>query len=66
MPESVFTEQFLANVESLVKRHHSIYPVLPPQGVFFEALVEQAFRLSGWEHGDVVPSATNSPCMTCS
>ena len=24
--------------------HHSIYPTLPPQGIYFEALVERTFR----------------------
>jgi len=57
----LFAEDFLANVQSLVERHHSIYPRLPPQGIFFEALVEQAFRLSGWPAEKVVPTTPNSP-----
>jgi hypothetical protein len=57
----LFAEDFLANVRSLVERHHSIYPRLPPQGIFFEALVEQAFRLSGWPAEKVVPTTPNSP-----
>jgi hypothetical protein len=54
-------ETFLANVQTLVQMHHTIYPRLPPQGVFFEALVEQAFRLSGWPANEVVPTNSNSP-----
>ncbi|MGA2866470.1 MAG: hypothetical protein ABSF95_18510 [Verrucomicrobiota bacterium] len=57
----LFSEAFLANVQTLVQRHHTIYPRLPPQGVFFEALVEQAFRLSGWAANEVVPTTPNSP-----
>lgn len=48
-------------MQLLVQRHHTIYPKLPPQGVFFEALVEQAFRLSGWSANDVVVTTPNSP-----
>ncbi len=51
----------MANVQTLVQRHHTIYPRLPPQGVFFEALVEQAFRLAGWATNEVVPTTPNSP-----
>jgi len=47
MAVEVFTEEFLSAVESLVNRHHTIYPRLPPQGLFFEALVDQAFRMAG-------------------
>ncbi len=61
MAVEIFTEEFLRAVQSLVKRHHTIYPRLPPQGVFFEALVEQAFRLAGWDESDLVPSVPNSP-----
>jgi hypothetical protein len=57
----LFGETFLANVQTLVQRHHTIYPRLPPQGMFFEAIVEQAFRLSGWEMSEIVPTTPNSP-----
>ena len=57
----IFTEAFLANVQELIERHHTIYPHLPPQGVFFEVLVEQGFRLSGWTAEQIVPSSPNSP-----
>jgi hypothetical protein len=57
----LFGETFLANVQSLVQRHHTIYPRLPPQGAFFESIVEQAFRLSGWPTIEVAPTTPNSP-----
>ena len=57
----LFGETFLANVQTLVERHHTIYPRLPPQGMFFEALVEQGFRLSGWRANEVVATTPNSP-----
>lgn len=40
----VFTDDFLAALRSFIGVHHSIYPRLPPQGIYFEALVERAFR----------------------
>ena len=46
MPEhsGVFQPDFLIAIRALVNVHHSIYPQLPPQGNYFEALVEEAFR----------------------
>jgi len=61
MAAEVFTQKFLVAVESLVRRHHTIYPLLPPQGLFFETLVEQAFRLADWNREEVVPTTPNSP-----
>lgn len=61
MAVEVFTEEFLSAVESLVNLHHTIYPRLPPQGLFFEALVDQAFRRAGWSREEVVPTTPNSP-----
>ena len=40
----VFDEGFLIAIHALVNIHHSIYPTVPPQGIYFEALVEQAFK----------------------
>jgi hypothetical protein len=61
MAPELFTDDFLCKVESLIRRHHTIYPRLPPQGLFFEAIVEQAFRLAGWSGEQVVPTTPNSP-----
>jgi hypothetical protein len=43
----LFTDAFVASLRSLIEAHHSVYPKLPPQGIFFESLVERAFRLAG-------------------
>ncbi|MBI3682071.1 MAG: hypothetical protein HY235_16940 [Acidobacteria bacterium] len=43
-PSGVFQPDFLIAIRALINVHHSIYPKLPPQGVYFEALVEEAFR----------------------
>ncbi|HMC67427.1 MAG TPA: hypothetical protein VKI65_21005 [Gemmataceae bacterium] len=40
----IFTDDFLLALRTLVNVHHSIYPLIPPQGIYFEALVEQAFK----------------------
>jgi hypothetical protein len=57
----LFGPMFLEKVQGLVQKHHTIYPRLPPQGVFFEALVEQAFILSGWARHEVILTTPNSP-----
>lgn len=31
-------------LKTFVDVHHSIYPTVPPQGIYFEALVERTFR----------------------
>jgi hypothetical protein len=40
----VFGNDFLIALRVLVNVHHSIYPNVPPQGIYFEALVEESFR----------------------
>ena len=40
----VFGDDFLIALRALVNVHHSIYPNVPPQGIYFEALVEESFR----------------------
>jgi type II restriction enzyme len=61
MTAEIFTDQVLSAIQSLIERHHTIYPRLPPQGPFFEAIVEQAFRLAGWPACEVIPTTPNSP-----
>jgi hypothetical protein len=58
---SLFTKDFLGNLRQLVGLHHTVYPNLPPQGIFFEALVEQAFLRSGWKRNQVVATNPNQP-----
>lgn len=43
-PSGVFQPDFLIAIRALINVHHSIYPKVPPQGIYFEALVEEAFR----------------------
>jgi len=45
MPESkIFPTEFLVTLRGLIAVHQSIYRRTPPQGIYFESLVEEAFR----------------------
>jgi hypothetical protein len=41
---TIFDPGFLTFLNTFVDVHHSIYPTVPPQGIYFEALVERTFR----------------------
>lgn len=41
---SIFGPGFLTFLKTFVDVHHWIYPTVPPQGIYFEALVERTFR----------------------
>lgn len=60
-PADLFGNRFLAVLRGLIDTHHSIYPVVPPQGIFFEYLAEQAFKRSGWPTDQVILTTPNSP-----
>jgi hypothetical protein len=57
----LFNDNFIRNLKSLIELHHSVYLRIPPLGIFFESLVEQAFILSGWPADQVVLSTANTP-----
>lgn len=42
-----FSRDLLETIETLTKQHHTIYPRTPPQGIYFEELVERAFDICG-------------------
>ena len=58
-PSGVFDDGFLIAIRALVNVHHSIYPQIPPQGIYFEALVAQAFRQIRKPFTTVTPSRAN-------
>lgn len=60
-PTPLFDDAFLSALRKLIDRHHSLYPVVPPQGIFFEYLAKQAFRKSGWPGDQVILTTPNSP-----
>jgi len=59
--ENVFTPGFLANLRILVGQHHVLYRQIPPQGIYFEALVEEAFNVSKIPFTRIQTTARNVP-----
>lgn len=57
----LFSETVLAKLRHWIEIHHSVYPRIPPQGIYFESLVERAFLHSGWTREQVVVENPNSP-----
>ena len=43
-PAGVFAGDFPEAIRFFVSLHHQLYPIIPPQGIYFESLVENAFR----------------------
>lgn len=60
-PTELFSERLLSELKKLIDGHHSLYPVVPPQGIFFEYLAEQAFKQAGWPADQVILTTPNSP-----
>ncbi|HQU46039.1 MAG TPA: hypothetical protein PK867_24715, partial [Pirellulales bacterium] len=58
---SLFRTDFLERLRDWITTHHKVYPRLPPQGIYFESLVERAFLHSGWSREEVVLENPNSP-----
>src|SRR5438874_7151865 len=62
MPNGVlFNRAFVEKVQHWIVTHHTVYPRLPPQGIYFESLVERAFLHAGWARELVVLENPNSP-----
>jgi hypothetical protein len=57
----LFSETFIEILQHWIGTHHTIYPRLPPQGIYFESLVERAFLHAGWPRDQVVLENPNSP-----
>src|SRR3990172_386414 len=57
----LFSEQFIERLRHWIGTHHTIYPQLPPHGIYFESLVERAFLHAGWPRDQVVLEHPNSP-----
>ena len=57
----LFRADLLARLKDWIATHHTVYPRLPPQGIYFESLVERAFLHSGWPREQVVLENPNSP-----
>jgi hypothetical protein len=57
----IFGDDFLLALKTLVNVHHSIYPLIPPQGIYFESLVEQAFKRVRKPFATVEATTPNQP-----
>lgn len=54
------TTDFCKELRALVAAHHHLYPSIPPQGIYFESLVERAFLKSGHSRDSVYLENPNS------
>lgn len=57
----LFRSDFIERLRDWIATHHKVYPHHPPQGIYFESLVERAFLHSGWQRSEVVLENPNSP-----
>jgi hypothetical protein len=57
----IFQADFLTALRSFIGVHHSIYLRVPPQGIYFEALVEKAFRTIKKPFTPVEATGRNQP-----
>jgi len=60
-PNVLFTQQFLIHLSTMVGVHHSIYPRIPPQGIYFEGLVEESFRKIRVPFTEIRAGGTTAP-----
>jgi len=60
-PSDLFTTEFLITLRSLVGVHHSLYPEIPPQGMYFEGLVERSFRTIRVPFTEIEGGGTTAP-----
>ena len=57
----LFDAAFLGHLRALIGKHHKLYPAIPPQGIYFESLVERAFLSAGWPRSHITLENPNSP-----
>ncbi|HET9178654.1 MAG TPA: hypothetical protein VFQ24_09905 [Terriglobia bacterium] len=57
----IFTADFIVTLRGLIGVHQSIYPQTPPQGIYFEALVEEAFKRIRKPVAVIEPGGKNQP-----
>ena len=60
-PSGIFQADFLTALRALIGTHHSIYGRVPPQGIYFEALVEKAFKIAKKPFTPIQPTGRNQP-----
>ena len=57
----IYSDRLFLTVQNLITQHHTIYPRIPPQGIYFEALAERAFHLSGVPSAHIAQTSRNTP-----
>lgn len=57
----IYTDRLFATMETVVTQHHALYATIPSQGIFFEALAEKAFHLSGSPNAHIARTTANAP-----
>lgn len=57
----IFTPDFIVTLRGLIGIHQSIYPRTPPQGIYFESLVEEAFQRVKKPVTVIEPGGRNQP-----
>ena len=57
----IYSDRLFLTVQNLITQHHTIYPRIPPQGIYFEALAERAFHLSGVPSAHIAQTMRNTP-----
>ena len=57
----VFPPDFLVTLRGLIAVHQSIYARVPSQGIYFEALVEEAFKRIKKPFTKIEPTGRNQP-----
>jgi hypothetical protein len=58
---ALFTPEFLITLRSLIGVHHTLYPEIPPQGMYFEGLVEKSFRQIRVPFTEIEGGGTTAP-----
>jgi hypothetical protein len=56
-----FNRKFLAQLKALIDLHHTLYPRIPPQGTYFDSLVEQALKRCGWPLEQITVNTATTP-----
>ena len=58
---TLFSAKFIERLRYWIGAHHALYPRVPPQGIYFESLVERSFLEADWPRAQVVLENPNSP-----
>ena len=57
----IYSDRLFLTVQNLITQHYTIYLRIPPQGIYFEAVAERAFHLSGLPSAHIAQTVRNTP-----